>query len=141
MCVRIAVVPPRAIAHLVNQLADLHAWGRAEGGWWGLVTWTVRGWGEDGILGDVTCSAWIPASELQPSRSATELPGYAALVRLEMPAEGEWPALVARPNQSWYHYGRLDAPPRPVPGLRVVGPQHGGAGQAWPRPADSSAAS
>lgn len=115
-------MPPRAIARLVNQLADLHAWGRdADGGWWGLITWTVRGRGVDGVLGDVTCSAWIPARELQPSRSATELAGYAELVRLDLPDTGEWPALVARPNRTGYHYGRLDKPPGPVPGLRVVG--------------------
>lgn len=91
------------------------------GGWWGWSRGLCGAWGEDGILEDVTCSAWIPAAELQPSRSATERPGYAALLRPQMPTEGEWPALVARPNQSWHHYGRLDEPPGPVPGPRPVG--------------------
>jgi hypothetical protein len=50
-----------------------------------LVSWPVYGCGTDGLLGDTFCSTWIPASELQPSRSATELPGYAQLARFDLP--------------------------------------------------------
>jgi hypothetical protein len=117
-----SLVPPRVIARLFNKLVDLHAWGRAaDGGWWGLVTWTVFGWGEDGVLGDTWCSAWIPAAELQPSMSNTELPGYAQLVRFELPAGSAWPVPAARAHQTWHHYGPLERPPGPVPGVRVVG--------------------
>jgi hypothetical protein len=114
-------VPPRVIARLVNQLADLHAWGKAADGWWGLITWSVHGRLDDGVLGDVQCSAWIPADELQASISPEERPGYAQLVRLELPAGSAWPTPATRGQQSWHHYGRLDHPPEPPPGLRVIG--------------------
>ena len=81
---------------------------RAADGWWGLVSWPVYGRGADGILGDLFCSAWIPAGELQASSRSTELPGYQQLLRLDLPADTTaWPVPAARSEQIWYHYGRV----------------------------------
>ena len=77
----------------------------------GLITWSVHGRLDDGVL-----------SELQASVSPTERPGYAQLVRLDLPDASPWPAPATRGELTWHHYGRLDHPPGPPPGIRVVGP-------------------
>jgi hypothetical protein len=105
-------VSPRVIVALVQELADLHAWGRSDGAWWGLVSWTTYGSFAQGTNGYLNSSAWVPARYLQPSADPELVPAYQAVQRFDLPADrSTWPWPAASPGRRWQHYGALESKP------------------------------
>lgn len=121
-----ARVSPRVIVQLIRQLADLHAWGRAEAGWWGLVSWRSYGSFSDGTNGYLYTSAWVPARLLEPSGDPAMAALYRAVERFDLPADpSAWPRPAATAGRRWRHCGPLEAAPPP---LTELTPLVGGTG-------------
>ena len=80
-------MPPRVLVRLVRQLADLHAWGRWEGSWWGLVSWRTYGSFGDGVNGYLHTSAWVPARLLDPSSDPNAAWEYQTVQRFDLPED------------------------------------------------------
>lgn len=119
-------MPPRVLVNLVRQLADLHAWGRWNGGWWGLVSWRTYGSFADGTNGYLYTSAWVPARWLEPSGDPGVRREYQQVQRFELPADpAAWPVPAASAGRRWRHCGPLERPPAPAPG---IAPLTGGTG-------------
>ena len=119
-------MPPRVVVQLVRQLADLHAWGRSDGAWWGLVSWRSYGCFPDGVNGYLYTSAWIPARLLDPSADPAAAVEYRTVQRFDLPADrSAWPCPAATAGRRWRHCGPLEAPP-PAPAELM--PLTGGAG-------------
>ncbi len=111
---------------LIRQLADLHAWGRSEGSWWGLVSWRSYGSFPDGTNGYLYTSAWVPARLLEPSSDPAAVAQYQAVERFDLPADrSAWPRPAATAGRRWRHCGPLEAPPPP---LTELTPLVGGTG-------------
>jgi hypothetical protein len=102
--------------------ARLVAWGRADDGWWGCITWQQRVRGADGKLAEIGFAAWVPATAI--TRAPWSEPS--GLRRVALPADRRtWPAPPGWP--SWYA-GPWPAGPVAVPvGVEVVN------GPAWRR--------
>jgi hypothetical protein len=99
----------------------LLAWGRADDGWWGSVTWRqrVHARGSDDEIG---FAAWVPAGAI--SRPAWSTP--IELPRLELPVHRRlWPAPPGWP--SWYAGVWVDGPVAVPTGVEIV------TGPAWRR--------
>jgi len=108
-------VSPRVVLQLVRELADLHAWGRSGGGWWGLVSWTTYGTFADGVNGYLHTSAWVPARFLEPSADPELAREYQAVQRFDLPADrSAWPCPAGSTGRRWRHCGALEAAP-PAP--------------------------
>jgi hypothetical protein len=119
-------MPPRVIVQLVRQLADLHAWGRSDGSWWGLVSWRTYGSFPDGVNGYLYTSAWVPARLLDPSGDPAAVAEYRTVQRFDLPADRTaWPSPAATAGRRWRHCGPLEAAPPPV---SEVTPLVGGTG-------------
>ncbi|MBV9821216.1 MAG: hypothetical protein JO144_03150 [Actinobacteria bacterium] len=128
-------MPPRVLVNLVRQLADLHAWGRSDGSWWGLVSWRTYGSFGDGTNGYLYTSAWVPAWLLEPSSDPGVRREYQQVQRFELPADpAAWPVPAASAGRRWRHCGPLEQPPAPAAG---IAPLTGGTGLP-PRPGAAS---
>lgn len=99
--------------------AHLHAWGRAETGWWGCITWQQRVRTRAGDT-EIGFAAWVPAATLtRPGWSPNE-----DLPRIQLAADSKsWPAPRGWP--AWYAGVWLDGPVTPPPGVQLV------TGAAW----------
>lgn len=125
-------MPPRVVVELVRELADLHAWGRSEGSWWGLVSWRTFGCFADGVNGYLHTSAWVPARLLDPSRDPVAVAEYQTVQRFDLPADrSAWPRPAATAGRRWRHCGALEVPP---PAPSELTPLVGGTGLPIPRP-------
>jgi hypothetical protein len=97
----------------------LHAWGRAETGWWGCVSWRQRVRTAAGDS-EFEIAAWVPAATLSK-------PGYGAAAdvsRVRLAADSRaWPAPPGWP--SWYAGVWLEGPVPLPPGAEAV------TGAAW----------
>jgi hypothetical protein len=142
-------MPPRVVVQLVRELADLHAWGRSEGSWWGLVSWRTFGSFGDGVNGYLHTSAWVPARLLEPSKDPAAAAEYQTVQRFDLPEDrSAWPRPAATAGRRWRHCGPLDAPPPPPSELTpLVGgtglpatPLVGGTGLPDSRPESGGAA-
>lgn len=119
-------MPPRVVVLLLRELADLHAWGRCEGDWWGLVSWRTYGCFADGVNGYLHSSAWVPARLLDPSTDPDAVQQYQTVQRFDLPADrSAWPCPAASAGRRWRHCGPLEAAPPAAPELT---PLIGGAG-------------
>jgi hypothetical protein len=108
-------MPPRVLVQIVRQLADLHAWGRSEGSWWGLVSWRTYGSFADGTNGYLHVSAWVPARLLDPSSDPDAGREYRTVQRFDLPADrSAWPTPAASAGRRWRHCGPLEQAPRPA---------------------------
>ncbi|HEY0165563.1 MAG TPA: hypothetical protein VGB75_00845 [Jatrophihabitans sp.] len=117
---------PRVVVQLVRELADLHAWGRSEGSWWGLVSWRTFGSFADGVNGYLHTSAWVPARLLEPSADPDAIQEYQTVQRFDLPEDrSAWPRPAGSPGRRWRHCGPLQAPPPPAP---EITPLIGGTG-------------
>ena len=85
------------MVQLVRELADLHAWGRSAGAWWGLVSWTTYGsFDDDGNNGYLHTSAWVPARYLDPSADPETVRDYQTVQRFDLPDDrSAWPCPAA----------------------------------------------
>lgn len=125
-------MPPRVLVQLVRELADLHAWGRSDGSWWGLVSWRDYGSFPDGVNGYLHTSAWIPARLLDPSSDPAAVADYPTVQRFDLPEDrSAWPRPAATAGR---HCGPLEAAPPAPPELT---PLVGGTGLPPARPAAS----
>jgi hypothetical protein len=132
-------MPPRVVVQLVRQLADLHAWGRSEGDWWGLVSWRTYGSFVDGVTGYLHTSAWVPAELLAPSADPDAIREYQTVQRFDLPADhSAWPRPAASTGRRWRHCGPLLAAPPPASELT---PLVGGTGLPAARPPSAGSAS
>lgn len=97
----------------------LHAWGRAETGWWGCVTWMQRVTAERGE-DELAVAAWVPAATLtRPAWAPAE-----DVPRIHLPGDSRrWPAPPGWP--SWYAGVWLDGEVPCPPGTQPV------SGAAW----------
>lgn len=112
----------RVVVRLVRELADLHAWGRSEGSWWGLVSWATFGNFADGTNGYLHTSAWVPARFLDPSADPDAARDYHNVPRLELSQDrSAWPHPAATAGRTWRHCGALEAPPPPPAEITPVG--------------------
>ena len=128
-------MPPRVIAQLVRQLADLHAWGRSDGSWWGLVSWRTYGSFPDGTNGYLYTSAWIPPRLLVPSSDPAAVAEYRTVQRFDKPEDrSAWPRPVATAGRRWRNFGPLEQAPPAAPELTTL---VGGTGLT-PRPPAAS---
>lgn len=117
---------PRVLVQLVRQLADLHAWGRSEGSWWGLVSWRTYGSFADGTNGYLHVSAWVPARLLDPSSDPDAGREYRTVQRFDLPIDrSAWPTPAASPGRRWQHCGPLEAA---LPAATQLTPLVGGTG-------------
>lgn len=94
--------------------ARLHAWGRADTGWWGCISWMQHVRTAEGGA-ELAFAAWVPAATLSA-------PGWAAreeLPRLRLPADSRaWPAPRGWP--AWFVGVWLDGDPACPPGVSVA---------------------
>lgn len=97
----------------------LHAWGRADTGWWGCIGWRQRVRTPAGDE-EIGFAAWVPAATLtRPGWSST-----VAVPRIALPADPRaWPAPPGWP--AWYAGVWLDGPVTAPAGAELV------TGAAW----------
>ena len=116
----LGVMSPRVIVPMLNVLADLHAWGRSDGSWWALVSWTLYGNTPTGNAYRYL-SAWVSASEVEPSRDPAMGLLYRQVERLDLDADpSTWPTPAASPGRTWQHYGAITAPPAPAQSISTI---------------------
>ncbi|MGN6605596.1 MAG: hypothetical protein ACTHMS_01110 [Jatrophihabitans sp.] len=97
----------------------LEAWGRADDGWWGCVTWRQRVFAR-GVPDELAIAAWVPAGAI--TRPAWSQP--VELPRVELPASRRsWPAPPGWPY--WYAGLWPDGPVPLPPGVELL------QGPAW----------